>query len=104
MLNFLETTGTPYVIICISTEMIVMRKIIRKKSKYYTSSLITLLHLSYIVNNLEIQAIRIGSIYYRAFAFKNVQKINLQATAEKKQYDHIIHYIINCNDNGNLSF
>jgi len=23
---------------------------------------------------------------------------------EKKQRDHIIHYIINCNDNGNLSF
>lgn len=46
--------------------------------------LITLLHLSHIVNNLEIQTIRIGSVYYRAFVFKNVQKINFQATTEKK--------------------
>lgn len=62
------------------------------------------LHLSHVINNLKIQTIRIGSVYYRAFAFKNVQKINLQATAEKKRCDHIIHYIINYNDNGNLSF
>jgi len=38
-----------------------------------TSSLIMLLHLSHIVNTLEIQLIRIGSVYYRAFKFKKIK-------------------------------